>query len=526
MTLRKLLPYSIACLLTALPVLSSCVDGGMADVSLPHEEADGSGVYVSVVVNTEGGRGMTKAYDEPKPGEEGDGEQAGTTDENVVRDVNVFFFQGDEGINTTGNPEIVCSLYFQRNQLFQEALSGNYDAIWYTLPKKVDTEILQFDETYNVLTIVNAGSALHFANLNALRDYPVSNSLTGGNTNFLMASESDAQVTIVPSSQNDPIKVSVDVERMVARVDCAWQEDGYDITGDDMPSGDGENRYGNDRVKILGAALVNRYVGDTYAFKRVTVSTTDRTANYLGDELPSPSAATAAGNYVLDPLTLTGKSNASFDYYYPEYFHWDTSSDFHDVYTDESFSSTHNNQTYYRLDYARENINTVRQLRIDGVDHYATGIMYKAQYIPDGYREGETFYVYPVRSYNNRYVRTVFSADELRRAYPDLFGDLDESLWVDQVTDLEKYTNGECYYTYWIRHADDADRDDNNEDGEYNISAMEYAIVRNNIYQLYVNSIEGLGSPSPDSHIEEFTTEIHLHVKPWNQVEVEVPAFD
>lgn len=525
MTLRKLLPYSIACLLTALPVLSSCVDGGMADVSLPHEEADGSGVYVSVVVNTDGGRGMTKAYDEPKPGEEGDGEQAGTTDENVVRDVNVFFFQGDEGINTTGNPEIVCSLYFQRNQLFQEALSGNYDAIWYTLPQKVDTEILQFDETYNVLTIVNAGSALHFANLNALRDYPVSNSLTGGNTNFLMASESDAQVTIVPSSQNDPIKVSVDVERMVARVDCAWQEDGYDITGDDMPSGDGGNRYGNDRVKILGAALVNRYVGDTYAFKRVTENTSDLTiVHYLGDELPSPSAATAAGNYVLDPLTLTGKSNASFDYYYPEYFHWDTSSDFHDVYMDESFSSTHNNQTYYRLDYARENINTVHQLRIDGVDHYATGVMYKARYIPDGYREGETFYVYPVRSSYGRDVRTIFSADELRHEYPNLFGDLDESLWVDQVTDLEKYTNGECYYTYWIRHADDADSDDNNENGT--ISAMEFAIVRNNIYQLYVNSIEGLGSPAPDSHIEEFTTEIHLHVKPWNQVEVEVPAFD
>ena len=55
---------------------------------------------------------------------------------------------------------------------------------------------------------------------------------------------------------------------------------------------------------------------------------------------------------------------------------------------------------------------------------------------------------------------------------------------------------------------------------------MEYAIVRNNIYQLKINSISGLGTPEPDSNVEEVEFDIHVRVKPWAKVEVEVPPFD
>jgi hypothetical protein len=55
---------------------------------------------------------------------------------------------------------------------------------------------------------------------------------------------------------------------------------------------------------------------------------------------------------------------------------------------------------------------------------------------------------------------------------------------------------------------------------------MEYAIVRNNIYQLYVNSVGQLGTPDPDSNVEEVDTEIHIQVKGWASIDVEVPAFD
>ena len=500
-----------------LALLSASCKKDSLPAPVAEEEESGSGVYVSVVVNTEGGNssradGATDDYN-PTGGENGDGNQAGEGEENMVHDLTLFF------LNKTLNEatEICASAYFDEKDI-TPAASGSITR--YTVQREI--EGLFVGNKYYVVAIVNAGDLTNkITRIDELKDYQFSEVIVthGSERWFLMASEKDSEEIEIRAnnSQYNPTWVNVYVERMTARVDCAWVNP-YKIMGNDMPSEGGGSYYGKDQVKTLGASLVNRYINDTYAFKRVTESTSSlTTVQYLGDELPSPSSGGAAGNYVLDPLTAIGKSNTDFDYYYPEYNHWDTASDFYDVYTNLSFSSTHNSQMYYRLDYVRENINTVRQLRIGGIDHYATGVMYKARYIPDGYKEGETFYVYP-QSYGRYSIRTVFSADELRQEFPNIFGDTPESTWVDQVKDLEKYTNGECYYVYWIRHADD---DDNNR-----ISAMEYAIVRNNIYQLYVNSIEGLGSPEPDSHIEEFEEEIHLHVKNWEKVEVEVPPFD
>ena len=148
----------------------------------------------------------------------------------------------------------------------------------------------------------------------------------------------------------------------------------------------------------------------------------------------------------------------------------------------------------------------------NGRELYATGIMFQARYTPAGFREGDTFYVYP-----NNGVRTIYTADGLRREHDDVFDGLPEANWGD-VDGCEVYDQGRCYYIYWIRHADD-----NNAAA---ISPMEYAIVRNNIYQLKINSISGLGTPEPDSNVKEVEFDIHVWVKPWTKVKVEVPPFD
>lgn len=51
------------------------------------------------------------------------------------------------------------------------------------------------------------------------------------------------------------------------------------------------------------------------------------------------------------------------------------------------------------------------------------------------------------------------------------------------------YKDATCYYTWWVRHSND-----NNDDAK---GIMEYAIVRNNIYKLTVESIYSLGDPVP-----------------------------
>lgn len=510
------LTYLFLVLLLALLSASCKKDSLPAPVA--EEEESGSGVYVSVVVNTQeesGSRadGATDDYN-PTGGENGDGNQAGEGEENMVHDLNVFFFQGevDEntgerlGINSTDNPSIVCRLYF--DQLLQTSASSNgIDAVWQSPVQEV-TDILQIGQTYDVLVIANAGDlrTQNLNTLNTLRDYQVANPITNNNTYFLMASENDADVEIQASTKNNPITVSVDVERMTARVDCAWEEE---YTVEHKAPNAGGNQ-GDDKVKILGAALVNRYRNNTYAFKRVTDGTDldNYTIDYLG--LEKTTADGIASNYVLDPKTIGGKNSSDYTYYYTEYANW-KDEDFKNVYLDETVSSEDGATSYYRLNYVCENINRSRNLstindREEWQERYVTGIIYKARYIPIGYTEGRTFYRYSGRLYKFE--------DITGSGGP--FQNLSETE-LELVPNVETFKNGICYYIYWIRHAADGDLD--------KVSPMEYAIVRNNIYQLNVVSVSDLGSSQPDN-VEGHEITIHFKVKSWNQVSVNVPSFD
>lgn len=66
------------------------------------------------------------------------------------------------------------------------------------------------------------------------------------------------------------------------------------------------------------------------------------------------------------------------------------------------------------------------------------------------------------------------------------------------------YEDAICYYTWWVRHSND------NDDTKKGI--MEYAIVRNNIYKLTVNSIYSLGGPVPG---EDENIILDVYVNDW-----------
>lgn len=80
--------------------------------------------------------------------------------------------------------------------------------------------------------------------------------------------------------------------------------------------------------------------------------------------------------------------------------------------------------------------------------------------------------------------------------------------------EVDKFTKGECYYTYWIKHQ-------NNNNSQKTVP-MENSIVRNNIYDLTVNGINGLGFarsmvPDPQDPTEDGRQllNVELHVKNW-----------
>lgn len=76
------------------------------------------------------------------------------------------------------------------------------------------------------------------------------------------------------------------------------------------------------------------------------------------------------------------------------------------------------------------------------------------------------------------------------------------------------YENGVCYYPYWIRHATN--------DDPKQMSVMEFAIVRNNIYDLTVTGISGLGlsgaekpNPGKDDEGDKYYFNVEIYVKNW-----------
>lgn len=79
------------------------------------------------------------------------------------------------------------------------------------------------------------------------------------------------------------------------------------------------------------------------------------------------------------------------------------------------------------------------------------------------------------------------------------------------------FRNGQSYHKFWIRHNDN--RDDNK------MGVMEFAIVRNNVYQLNVTGVRGLGDPLPftpgkddpekPDESNEVTINVTIYVKDW-----------
>lgn len=76
---------------------------------------------------------------------------------------------------------------------------------------------------------------------------------------------------------------------------------------------------------------------------------------------------------------------------------------------------------------------------------------------------------------------------------------------------VRTYDRGQCYYTYWLRHAADGDNT--------KASPMEYAVVRNNVYKVDVKSIYSLGGDVPGE--DDHNLVIEVYVNDWRLLPTE-----
>lgn len=544
--------------------------------------------YVSVGFRT-GMNTSTRADDDPTGGEEGDGNQAGTAVENKIHDITLFFYvadgtTADEGVNSAATTPIAARHYFNSDQFtYQEG------------SKTATTEITAVEDLlvntyYHVLAVVNVGDnfGTDFTTLGELQKatatsiYTVGTNTVGTNsyTKFLMASSDDEEDKMYVSPYNNernPATARLSVERVSARVDYRAQGSEGNTNGTYQV---GENgTLGT--AKITGAMLMNVLDAEapSWLLKRVADSWGSTDVEYLGKETYQGVASATASNYVIDAISSKSEGNFVPETYYKNFGYGDPTNT-EDISlaweADANYTTLFTNEGYNCIGYPKENVNQ------QGDKGLTTGVVFRAQYTPNGMDKEQTFFEYNGEVYatlealmdglyenssnlptwndlKQTFTNTISTWENLRSSFITALRDdpvgyrsyliskSNEEGTVGNIPEVEKatlawdyylehecfykevegkavvdytessdvpsgttrrilhnisgmstYKNGICYYTYWIKHANDQDKNNDlvgvkDKTG----GVMEYAIVRNNLYKLDVTSITGPGGDIP-----------------------------
>ena len=238
-------------------------------------------------------------------------------------------------------------------------------------------------------------------------------------------------------------------------------------------------------------------------------------------------------------------------------------------------SATEGIREWQRVGYTLEN--TADKLS-SGIN-YSTGIVFKAQFHPvgvTGYKDGQTFFRWNTTLYPSlgAIVAAVNQVDDVAALGIDAAATLDEvkeiaadmatdpvgyKLYLQRLTDgtfgrrsfdtfildtygasdnvgadgkaapeinlngkktrdllyeasrgtIATYYKGQCYYTWWLRHSNDNNDQTN--------GVMEYAVVRNNIYKVNVESVYSIGGDIPEGE----NIRADVFVKMWTMLDEE-----
>lgn len=551
-------------------LLMASLAAGCAQEDIDTAPTGGGGMSASSYVSLSfASQQSTPTRSNPTGGEQGDGQEKGQAKENEIKSAVAFFYQGNNGVNSDGSTKIMAVATFNvRN--YTEPGYG-IDRKYTTTPQQVDLD----DGTYNVLVVANPGADWwtgQSLTLADVRNHIQTTAWTASGSDysdFVMTSAADATLTLNSNPESNPATAEVNVERMAARLDYK-AEASYPCT-DPAYSGATVEITGAALVNNLtaGSYIIKRVADDVNGVPTYLGNETPDAGvqtNYVLD--PWTAGKTSANN----SFTIGGEANKTAKDLYGEWFgnisqdpnHWA-------AYVQPGTEMTVGTEKWQRIGYTLENTTAAEEAG----KRYSTGVVFKAKFHPQGvanYQDGETFFAYGTKIYAsmedmmagfygskfadldnitncttwgdvkqfitstlltndpsgyNKYLEGLaegkndaetvagasltwsnymlnecgYSKDENGKVV------LDQN---DKVTRIalkpygtRTYEDATCYYTWWVRHSND------NDDTKKGI--MEYAIVRNNIYKLTVNSVYSLGGEVP----EEESLIVDVYVNDW-----------
>lgn len=384
------------------------------DLECPPEKGGTTGTGKAYIQLSFGLSGVQGTRANPDAGETGDGPEAGQDYENRVNSAVAFLFDGNANVNSPDETPVIAAVYFGN------VTSG--DGKWITETQKADVD----NGTYNVIVVANPGADFWWStagNLSEVRDKIYTTAWTksddGTYSDFLMAlaDEPSERLVVENNPKEDPATISVNVERVAARVDYNAADGEFDITGD--------ANYADASVKILGATIINDFNAGSYILKRVSKDPTKKTGSdvtYLGIE--ETGADGLPTNYVIDPwtaeknstnadlnntpfTTVDGQSVNAAGLYVDGSYLYSGSEDSEDPewwstrMTAGTPITDPGGQVWQRVGYTLENTTAQGQT----AKTYNTGLAFQAQFNPESaladYKTGHTFFRYSDRLYTS-----------------------------------------------------------------------------------------------------------------------------
>lgn len=509
----------------------------------------------------------------PTGGETGDGHETGQDYENTITSAVAFFYQGSgaDGVNSDGSTQIMAVATFN---VGSHTEPGNgIDRKYTTTPQQVDLDDGTYNVI--VVANPGAdwwtGKSLTLAEV---RDHIQTTAWTASGSDysdFVMTSAADATLTLESNSEDDPATAEVNVERMAARLDYMNSKDSYECTDPAYP-GATVKITGAALVNNLtaGSYMLKRVADDVNGVPTYLGNETPDAGvqtNYVLD--PWTAGKTSANN----SFTIGGEANKTAKDLYGEWFgnisqdpnHWA-------AYVQPGTEMTVGTEKWQRIGYTLENTTAAEEAGKRYSTGVVFKAKFHPQGVAN-YTDGETFFAYGTKIYAsmedmmagfygskfddldnitscatwgdvkqfitstlltndpsgyNKYLEGLaegkddsetvanassltwgnymlnecgYSKDENGKVVLDQNGNVTRIAL--QPYGTRTYEDATCYYTWWVRHSND------NDDTKKGI--MEYAIVRNNIYKLTVNSVYSLGGEVP----EEESLIVDVYVNDW-----------
>lgn len=420
---------------------ASCASDTTSDLPLPSKDMK---AYLQIKVTVDGS-GDTRASRAagPQGGEEGDGRETGTNHENEVNSLTVLLYESDkDDLSEDASIDYVYTF----TGLKEETTSPGKDATYTTGPREIDAAIV--GKNYHVIVIANADdmtSKCKGMKIKDVRDLQMSKVCTR-----------DADITkfsnFIMSSKKDATidfsKEGSETNPYLVDVDIERLAARIDIIPTATYDDTGKGYYYNvmDGTNVVGG----------FKLESVTPTKVMTSGEYLIKRVSSDAAVSAVTYFGVEKMDATTKASTNYvvcpwtkDRAGLTLAEAEGPTSLYNVKKTTS-TSTVVGEASYILDYVMENTTT------DNDEAYSTGLIFKGKY----YEETE---------WDKTTKRPTATATG---------------------TDKE--------YTYTLRHSDPSG-------SGTKADPMHFGVVRNNIYQVKVEGVEGKSKG----------IKLTIHVVPW-----------